>query len=104
MSLDSDSDNVVTSPPPPPSKSSQSKSLKRTRSLRIEDEEEDESKGSESGDDLDGFEAENGRQSSKAKTKKKLKKCVWTAADEEAARILMRLNREDARMAYLKPC
>ena len=34
---------------------------------------------------------------------KRAKDLQWTKADEEAAHILMRLNREDAKLAYLKP-
>jgi hypothetical protein len=86
MSVDSDSDNVVTSPPPPPPPSKVKKS-KRSRRLRVEDESEGE----------DG--ADDGREP-RAKRPKDLQ---WTKADEEAAHILIRLNREDAKLAYLKP-
>jgi hypothetical protein len=90
MSIDSDSDNVVTSPPPPPPPPpppSKTKKSKRSRRVRVEDESEGE------GRDGDGREP-------RAKRAKDLQ---WTKADEEAAHILMRLNREDAKLAYLKP-
>ena len=96
MSLDSDdSDLVVTSPPPPPPPRSKVKvkvkvqKPKRPRPVRRAEE-----------DDEDDEESED---ESRVLNTKKLKGSRWTAADEEAARILMRLNREDARLAYLKP-
>ena len=89
ISTDSDSDNVVTSPPPPPPPppSSKAKSSKRSRRTRIEDE----SEGAEGIDD-----------SGREPRAKRAKDLGWTKADEEAARILMRLNREDAKLAYMK--
>lgn len=88
MAVDSDSDNVVTSPPPPPTPPpSKTKRSKRSRPRRVEDE----SEGEDGGD---------GGREPRAKRAKDLQ---WTKADEEAAHILMRLNREDAKLAYLKP-
>jgi hypothetical protein len=86
MSIDSDSDNVVTSPPPSPSPPP-SKTKKSKRSRRTEDE----------GD------GENGNGGGREPRAKRAKELQWTTADQEAAHILMELNHEDAKLAYMKP-